>query len=98
MVATGSRWVSQDDIQANLLAGRAGRSERRRLRQLLPMGFRDFWAATRSDLPLPQRCHLAGLMAHSVAENLQPVAYGVDDDDLAWQDYLGCGGGAASGG
>jgi len=25
VVATGSRWVSQEDIQANLLAGRSGR-------------------------------------------------------------------------
>ena len=92
VVATGSRWVSQDDIQANLLAGRAGRSERRRLRQLLPMGFRDFLAATRPELALPQRCHPARLMDPSVAEDLQALAYGVDDYDLAWQDYLGCGG------
>ena len=92
VVATGSRWVSQEDIQANLLAGRAGRSERRRLRQLLPMGFRDFLAATRPDLALPQRCHPARLMDPSVAEVLQALAYGVDDYDLAWQDYLGCGG------
>lgn len=98
MVATGSRWVSQEDIQANLLAGRAGRSERRRLRQLLPMGFRDFAAATRPELALPQRCHPARLMDSAVAEDLQALAYGVDDYDLAWQDYLGCGGGSASGG
>ena len=31
-------------------------------------------------------------MDPSVAEELQALAYGVDDYDLAWQDYLGCGG------
>jgi uncharacterized protein len=31
-------------------------------------------------------------MDASVAEELEAVAYGVDDYDLAWQDYLGCGG------
>ena len=92
VVATGSRWVSQEDIQANLLAGRAGSSEHRRLRQLLPMGFRDFLATTRPELALPQRCHPARLMDASVAEELEALAYGVDDYDLAWQDYLGCGG------
>ena len=92
VVATGSRWVSQEDIQSNLLAGRAGNSEQRRLRQLLPMGFRDFLATTRPELTLPQRCHPARLMDASVAEELEALAYGVDDYDLAWQDYLGCGG------
>ena len=92
VVATGSRWVTQEDIQANLLAGRAGSSERRRLRQLLPMGFRDFLAVTRPELSQPSRCHPTRLMDPSVAEDLEALAYGVDDYDLAWQDYLCCGG------
>ena len=56
------------------------------------MGFRDFLAATRPELALPQRCHPARLMDPSVAEELQALAYGVGDYVLAWQDYLGCGG------
>ena len=92
VVATGSRWVSQEEIQTNLLAGRSGSSERRRLRQLLPMGFRDFLSVTRPGLALPSRCHPSRLLDPSVAEDLQALAYGVDDYDLAWQDYLGCGG------
>ena len=92
VVATGSRWVTQEDIQANLLAGRAGSSERRRLRQLLPMGFRDFLAVTRPELTQPRRCHPTRLMDPSVAEDLEALAYGVDDYDLVWQDYLCCGG------
>ena len=41
VVATGSRWVSTEDVAANLFAGRAGTGSSRRLRQLLPMSFRD---------------------------------------------------------
>jgi uncharacterized protein len=92
VVATGSRWVSQEDIQANLLAGRAGSTDRRRLRQLMPMGFRDFLITTRPELPLPGCCHPAHLMEHEVAEELLELAFGVDEFDLAWQDYLCCGG------
>ena len=92
VVATGSRWLSEEDVQANLLAGRAGSSDRRRVRQLLPMGFRDFVVCTRPELALPAPCHPARLMEAPVAHDLLALAYGVDDFDLAWQDYLCCGG------
>jgi predicted AAA+ superfamily ATPase len=92
VVATGSRWLSSEDIQANLLAGRAGSTDRRRIRQLMPMGFRDYLLATRPGIPLPSPCHPHALMEPAVGEGLQALAYGVDDVDLAWQDYLTCGG------
>jgi predicted AAA+ superfamily ATPase len=92
VVATGSRWVSHEDLQAHLLAGRAGSGERRRIRQLLPMGFREVLRCTRADLALPERRHPTRLREASVAEDLQKLAFGVDAYDLAWQDYL-CSGG-----
>lgn len=92
VVATGSRWVSHEDVQANLLAGRAGNSDRRRIRQLMPMSFRDFLRLTRPELGLPARRHPAELMEPAVADELQALAYEIDAYDLAWQDYLCCGG------
>lgn len=57
VVATGSRWVSTEDVQGNLFAGRAGSGSGHRIRQLLPMGFRDYLVATRPQLPLPPVTH-----------------------------------------
>jgi uncharacterized protein len=42
VIATGSRWVSGEDIEGNLMAGRAGSGSGRRRRLLMPMTFRDF--------------------------------------------------------
>jgi predicted AAA+ superfamily ATPase len=92
VVATGSRWVGSDDVSANLLAGRAGRGNHRRLRHLMPMSFRDFIGATRTDLPRIPVAPLWELQSKSVAETLEPLSILVDDYDLAWQSYLQCGG------
>ncbi|MCK9876533.1 AAA family ATPase [Frankia sp. Ag45/Mut15] len=92
VVATGSRWVSTEDVQGNLFAGRAGSGSGHRLRQLLPMSFRDYLAATRPELPLPPITHPGELASAPTAHALSALAFGVDDFDLAWQDYLSCGG------
>jgi len=92
VVATGSRWVSSEDVQGNLLAGRAGSSTAHRIRQLLPMTFRDYLSATRPHLPLPRSVHPALLQTDQTRQDLERVAFSVDDYDLAWQDYLTCGG------
>lgn len=92
IVATGSRWVGSEDVQGNLLAGRAGDSTAHRIRQLLPMTFRDYLGATRPRLPLPRSAHPALLQTDQTRQELQRVAFSVDEYDLAWQDYLTCGG------
>lgn len=92
VVATGSRWVSSEDVQGNLLAGRAGAGTGHRIRQLMPMSFRDFLIATRPGLPLPDRIHPARLADAATKSTLHDLAFTVDDYDLAWQDYLTCGG------
>lgn len=92
VVATGSRWVKGDAVIANLLAGRAGSGTARRLRQLLPMSFADYVNVSgRGLVPLP-RTNPADLQSAAVRDILATVAFDVDDYDLAWQDYLSCGG------
>jgi len=92
VIATGSRWVPTEDIEGNLMAGRAGSGPGRRRRLLMPMSFRDFLAATRPQLARPDRVHPAALQAASTAATLEALAFDVDAYDLAWQDYLTCGG------
>lgn len=92
VVATGSRWVGADDITADLLAGRAGRGSHRRLRHLMPMSFRDFLAVSGRNLPAFPAASLWDLQSESVREALQSLSFLVDDYDLAWQEYLTCGG------
>ena len=92
VVVTGSRWREDEDIAGNLLAGRAGSAGLRRVRHLLPMTFRDFATATRPALLLPEAVHPADLQSPAVAATLDGLRYEVDSYDLAWQDYLGCGG------
>jgi uncharacterized protein len=92
VVATGSRWVEGESIVANLLAGRAGTANLRRRRHLLPMTFREFLGATRPELPTPKVVHPAHLQAPEVADTLSQFGFDVDAYDLAWQDYLRCGG------
>ena len=92
VVATGSRWVPDEDIEGNLMAGRAGTGPGRRRRLLMPMSFRDFLAATRPELARPAPVHPSALQHGDVAKTLVGLAFDVDAYDLAWQDYLTCGG------
>ena len=92
VVATGSRWPDGAGVVGNLLAGRAGTSDLRRVRQLLPMSFRDFVTSTRPELARPPCVHPAELQSPQAAEALDELRYDVDGYDLAWQDYLTCGG------
>jgi predicted AAA+ superfamily ATPase len=92
VIATGSRWVPNEDIEGNLMAGRAGSGPGRRRRLLMPMSFRDFLAATRPELARPDPVHPAALQEPAAAATLEALAFDVDAYDLAWQDYLTCGG------
>lgn len=92
VVVTGSRWADAADIEGHLLAGRAGTVPGRRLRHLLPMSFRDFLAATRSELVRPESRHPSDLQSPTVAATLDEIAFDSDAYDLAWQDYLTAGG------
>ncbi len=92
VVITGSRWREDEDIAGNLLAGRAGSAGLRRVRHLFPMTFRDFSTATRPKLLLPEAVHPADLQGPDVAATLDGLRFEVDSYDLAWQDYLSCGG------
>ncbi|MFN8110661.1 MAG: AAA family ATPase [Thermoleophilia bacterium] len=92
VVATGSRWTDSEHIAANLLAGRAGTGDKRRVRHLLPMSFRDFLAATRPSVARVGPEHPAEIQSPAVAHALEEVRFDIDEYDLAWQDYLSCGG------
>ena len=92
VIATGSRWAGSEDVYGDLMAGRAGTSSQRRIRQLLPMTFRDYLRATVPGLPRPPAAHPADLQSADVRRTLAELAYLVDDYDLAWQNYLTCGG------
>jgi len=92
VVATGSRWAASEDIEGNLMAGRAGSGAGRRRRQLLPMTFRDYLAAARPELARPGPARIDQLQDRAVAIRLQQVQFDVDAYDLAWQAYLTCGG------
>jgi uncharacterized protein len=92
VIATGSRWVPDEDIEGNLMTGRAGSGPGRRRRLLMPMSFRDFLAATRPALARPDAVHPTALQEPTTAATLAALAFDVDAYDLAWQDYLTCGG------
>ncbi|MEJ7756449.1 MAG: hypothetical protein WKF83_09130 [Nocardioidaceae bacterium] len=92
VIATGSRWAAGEDVQGNLLAGRAGTTPGRRTRLLLPMTFRDFLVASRRKVPVLEPVHVSELQSPAVARALDAIAFDVDAYDLAWQDYLTCGG------
>ncbi len=92
VVVTGSRWLPGEDVEGNLLAGRAGTAGLRRVRHLFPMTFREFVKATSRDLPLPDVVHPADLQEPGVRDRLRSLAFEVDGYDLGWQEYLTCGG------
>ena len=56
------------------------------------MTFRSFLEATRPDLRRPEPVHPADLQSPALAAELATLAFDVDAYDLAWQDYLSCGG------
>lgn len=92
VIATGSRWVAGEDVQGNLLAGRAGTTPGRRMRLLHPMSFRDYLSASGRGLAMPPTVHVSDLQSPQVASSLEVLAFDTDAYDLAWQDYLTCGG------
>lgn len=92
VVATGSRWVKGDDVAANLFTGRAGLEDTRRLRHVAPMSFRDYLIASGRHLDPLEAVHPAHLQEPGVRRSLEAVAFDVDGYDVAWQEYLTCGG------
>ena len=92
VIATGSRWAGTADIYGDLMAGRAGTTNHRRVRQLLPMSFRDYVSAVIPDLTTPPTAHPADLQSEDVRRSLNELMFRVDHYDLAWQAYLTCGG------
>ena len=56
------------------------------------MPFRSFLAATRPYLALASAVHPAFLQTPAVAEELDALRFEVDEYDLAWQEFLSCGG------
>jgi hypothetical protein len=92
VIATSSRWQANEDVEGNLMAGRAGSSSSRRIRLLHPMSFRSFLAATSPELPRLHRTHPSFLRTPEVATQLERLRHRLDDFDLAWQAYLTCGG------
>ena len=92
VVVSGSRWNSDEDVEGNLLAGRAGSAGLRRVRLLLPMSFRAFIAATRPELARIGPIHPAQLQSSDSRALVESAIFSVDDYDLSWQEYLSCGG------
>lgn len=92
VVATGSRWVTGEDVEGNLFAGRAGQTGGRRLRPVAPMTFRNYLAATRPGLALPQKLDVTMIQTQTAALSLETFRYDIDLYDLAWQSFLTCGG------
>ncbi|WP_402377697.1 AAA family ATPase [Isoptericola rhizosphaerae] len=91
VIATGSRWDPDEDVEGNLMAGRAG-SETRRRRVLLPMSFREFIGTTRENLPALPRVHPGHLQSDETRAQLAETGLFVDEFDLAWQQFLSVGG------
>ena len=92
VVCTGSSWSDTGEIERDLLAGRSGSGNSRRLRLLHPMRFRDVIAVTRPDVPRPRPVSvwdLQGQTARTFATDMELFA---DELDLAWQAYLTSGG------
>lgn len=92
LVCTGSSWDPNSEVERDLLAGRAGTGPGRRERLLHPMSFREYLHATRRDIPYPTLTSPGDLqrpIVAALAANLEPF---LTDLDLAWQDFLTCGG------
>lgn len=92
VVCTGSSWADDAEVGRDLLAGRAGTTNIRRTRILLPMSFRDFLNTTRPELPRPGPLAPWDLQSPEAAKAAALVELGTDALDLAWQAYMTCGG------
>lgn len=92
VVATGSRWSGESDIATDLLTGRAGTTDLRRLRHVAPMSFREYIGASGRGLAAIPSVGADQLQSEDARRALESVAFDVDAYDLAWQDYLTCGG------
>ena len=92
VVLSGSRWLATEDVEGNLLAGRAGTGGARRVRHVFPMTFRNFAAVTRPTLAPLARIGPPDLQSPAVEAILQGIAFDIDGYDFAWQDYLRIGG------
>jgi predicted AAA+ superfamily ATPase len=92
VVCTGSSWSDTGEIERDLLAGRAGSTNARRLRLLHPMRFRDVLAATRPHIPRPQPVAAWDLQSDAARTSATDLELFVDELDLAWQAYLTSGG------
>ena len=93
VIATGSSWRANEDVEGNLLAGRPGTTRHRRLRQMFPMSFAEYVAATRPNLARPAAAiHPADLQTATAATVFESLRFAVDDYDLAWQAFLSSGG------
>lgn len=91
VVCTGSSWSAKGDVERDLLAGRAGSSVRR-TRVLHPMRFREYLAATRPEIPRPDRQPAWALQDEPARQAALDAELFVADLDLAWQAYLTSGG------
>ena len=92
VVATGSSWRHDEDVEGNLFAGRSGTTGARRLRQMFPMSFSEYLRVARPGLPLPELTHPALLQSTATAIALEELRFGIDEYDLAWQAFLFSGG------
>ncbi|MBW6455868.1 MAG: AAA family ATPase [Trueperaceae bacterium] len=92
VVCTGSSWDPQAEVERDLLAGRAGTGPGRRERILHPMSYREFLSATRRDIPSTPLLSPGDLQRPQVADLATDLEPFLTDLDLAWQDYLTCGG------
>src|SRR5262249_28915514 len=92
VVCTGSSWNDEAEVGRDLLAGRAGMTNTRRRRMLLPMPFREFAALTRPELDLPPAMEPWDLQSPEVVAIAATAEFSIDVLDLAWQEYLTCGG------
>jgi len=92
VVCTGSSWSDTGEIERDLLAGRAGSGNARRLRLLHPMRFRDVIAVTRPAIPRPRPLAPWELQSEDARTSAADLELFADDLDLAWQAYLTSGG------
>lgn len=72
VIATGSRSAADEDIEGNLLAGRAGTGAGRRTRLLLPMTFRDYLTASRPELARPAPVYVSDLQTRREVRTRHP--------------------------